>query len=274
MSRHQDRAAARPLPPGLRICDHCGEARGSTPGGRVAACFCSGVICNRCGERRLGRSPTTTTFARAPGSTSRSSRFWPTPPPRAGRGAARDRLDAPAARPRGGSCPAEADRQALAEMEAWAVLDLVEADRYVGHVQPARPNWRTPALAVPYGCHNGQRGWHRTGARGGMTPADEPPEAAGADRSIKSVREPRLDDGAATGRDGGTVLLPGSMEVTIYQRETDDDPRVCYACGRLRPTPEEGLLDSIKQDSHRNGDHGWCPEEGSGTHPAACTPSW
>ena len=57
------------------------------------------------------------------------------------------------------------------------------------------------------------------------------------------------------------MLQPGSMEVTVYQRETDDDPRVCYACGRLRPTQEEDLLDSIRQASHRDGNHGWCPEE-------------
>jgi hypothetical protein len=57
------------------------------------------------------------------------------------------------------------------------------------------------------------------------------------------------------------VLQPGSMEVIVYQRESDDDPRVCYACGRLRPTQEEDLLDSIKQASHRDGNHGRCSEE-------------
>lgn len=52
MSRYRDRAPARPLPAGLRICSTCREVRGTTPDGAVSACFCSGLICNRCGERR------------------------------------------------------------------------------------------------------------------------------------------------------------------------------------------------------------------------------
>ena len=41
----------RPLPPGLAACATCGEARGSTPDGRVAACICQGVVCTWCGAR-------------------------------------------------------------------------------------------------------------------------------------------------------------------------------------------------------------------------------
>jgi hypothetical protein len=39
------------LPEGLRWCEVCGEPRGRTPDGRVSACWCSGLICNRCDER-------------------------------------------------------------------------------------------------------------------------------------------------------------------------------------------------------------------------------
>lgn len=43
--------ARPPLPDGLRWCETCGEPRGATPAGRVSACYCSGLICNRCDER-------------------------------------------------------------------------------------------------------------------------------------------------------------------------------------------------------------------------------
>ena len=39
----------RPLPLGLRVCETCGEARGTTRKGRVSACFCSGDECLWCG---------------------------------------------------------------------------------------------------------------------------------------------------------------------------------------------------------------------------------
>jgi hypothetical protein len=52
MSCHHDRASARPLPLGLRICETCGEPRGTSRGGGVSACFCSRLNCNRCGARR------------------------------------------------------------------------------------------------------------------------------------------------------------------------------------------------------------------------------
>jgi hypothetical protein len=45
------RRSARPLPEGLRICETCGAARGTTPWGVVSACWCSGLICNGCGGR-------------------------------------------------------------------------------------------------------------------------------------------------------------------------------------------------------------------------------
>ena len=65
MSRSTTRAAACPLPPGLRICPTCREARGTTPDGMVSACFCSGLVCNRCGER--ARRPITDYFDRRDG---------------------------------------------------------------------------------------------------------------------------------------------------------------------------------------------------------------
>ena len=40
----------RPLPKGLRLCETCGEARGTTTRGYVSACYCSGVECTWCGE--------------------------------------------------------------------------------------------------------------------------------------------------------------------------------------------------------------------------------
>lgn len=51
MSRPTDRALGRPLPRGLRICETCGEVRGVTQRGRVSACYCSGLVCRRCGGR-------------------------------------------------------------------------------------------------------------------------------------------------------------------------------------------------------------------------------
>jgi len=141
MSRHQDRAAARPLPPGLRICDHCGEARGSTPGGRVAACFCSGVICNRCGERR--HRPITDLYDLCRGVWVHIPYFalmahtCNLAPGEAPHGTGWTHLQPD---PEVLAHPVEASSQALAETEAWVVLDLIEAARSVGHVRPARPN--------------------------------------------------------------------------------------------------------------------------------------
>ena len=40
----------RPLPLGLRLCDTCGEARGTADRGGVSACYCSGVECTWCGS--------------------------------------------------------------------------------------------------------------------------------------------------------------------------------------------------------------------------------
>ena len=40
------------LPSGLYICETCREPRGTTDEGLVSACYCSGVICERCGGRR------------------------------------------------------------------------------------------------------------------------------------------------------------------------------------------------------------------------------
>ena len=65
MSTGHDRAAARPLPIGLRICQTCREVRGVTPDGAVSACFCSGLICHRCGERV--RRPITDYYDRGAG---------------------------------------------------------------------------------------------------------------------------------------------------------------------------------------------------------------
>jgi len=48
------------LPVGLRICETCGDPRGTTPDGAVAACWCSGLVCNRCGGR--ARRPITDYF--------------------------------------------------------------------------------------------------------------------------------------------------------------------------------------------------------------------
>ena len=39
----------RPLPTGLRLCESCGEVRGTTSAGRVSACYCSGTECLWCG---------------------------------------------------------------------------------------------------------------------------------------------------------------------------------------------------------------------------------
>ena len=51
MSTIRRRESARPLPLGLRLCPNCDEARGTTPDGQVSACFCSGLVCHRCGQR-------------------------------------------------------------------------------------------------------------------------------------------------------------------------------------------------------------------------------
>jgi hypothetical protein len=40
----------RPLPLGLRVCETCGGARGTSPDGGVSACYCSGVECLWCGK--------------------------------------------------------------------------------------------------------------------------------------------------------------------------------------------------------------------------------
>jgi hypothetical protein len=66
MFRSIRRTPARPLPPGLRICETCGEARGRTPRGPVSACYCSGLVCNRCGGR--ARRPITDYYDHRDGS--------------------------------------------------------------------------------------------------------------------------------------------------------------------------------------------------------------
>ena len=50
----------RPLPKGLRLCETCGEACGTTREGRVSACFCSGDECTWCGI--VIRRPITDTY--------------------------------------------------------------------------------------------------------------------------------------------------------------------------------------------------------------------
>lgn len=71
MSRTRSRVPARPLPPGLRICPTCREARGTTPDGMVSACYCSGLVCNGCGSR--ARRPISDYFDR------RDGRWWHVP---------------------------------------------------------------------------------------------------------------------------------------------------------------------------------------------------
>jgi hypothetical protein len=43
------------LPPGLRICDGCGEVRGTTPSGEKSMCLCDGLVCRDCGRRAVRR---------------------------------------------------------------------------------------------------------------------------------------------------------------------------------------------------------------------------
>lgn len=57
MADDRDRAGGPPLPPGLKVCSVCREVRGLTADGRVSACPCSGLVCNRCGGR--ARRPVT-----------------------------------------------------------------------------------------------------------------------------------------------------------------------------------------------------------------------
>jgi hypothetical protein len=139
MSRHHDRAAARPLPPGLRICERCGDARGTTPDGRVSACYCSGLVCNRCGERR--HRPITDYYDLRDGT-------WTHVPSFA--------LMAHTCRPAPGEVPhgtgwthlqpdpdvlayqAEVTRQTLAELGAGPAIDLVDEDRQPGRARPGR----------------------------------------------------------------------------------------------------------------------------------------
>ena len=139
MSRHHDRAAAHPLPLGLRICDTCGEARGTTPGGRVSACFCSGLVCNRCDEPR--RRPITDYFDLREGT-------WVHVPYFALMAHA-CRL-APGEAPHGsGWTRLEPDPDVIAYQEAMTrfvleamgpdtEVDIVEQDRYVGRTRPGR----------------------------------------------------------------------------------------------------------------------------------------
>lgn len=51
MSTNHDGTAGRPLPPGLRICETCGVVRGTSADGSASACYCSGLVCKRCGGR-------------------------------------------------------------------------------------------------------------------------------------------------------------------------------------------------------------------------------
>jgi hypothetical protein len=51
------------LPPGLFTCEQCGEIRGTTWGSRhdgsvgpwESTCICEGVVCRKCGDRRIRR---------------------------------------------------------------------------------------------------------------------------------------------------------------------------------------------------------------------------
>jgi hypothetical protein len=139
MSRSTSRAAARPLPPGLRICPTCREARGTTPDGRVSACFCSGLVCNRCGEGR--HRPITDYYDLRDGTWVHVPYF--------GLMAHTCRL-APGEAPRGtGWTRLEPDPDVLAYQEAvtrlalsvfgdGAELDVVDGERPVGRVRMGR----------------------------------------------------------------------------------------------------------------------------------------
>ena len=39
----------RPLLIGLRVCESCGQVRGTSRRGNVSACYCSGIECTWCG---------------------------------------------------------------------------------------------------------------------------------------------------------------------------------------------------------------------------------
>jgi hypothetical protein len=53
------------LPPGLRTCPECGEARGTSTQGRVSSCYCSGAVCEGCGAKE--RRPVSDYFHRRDG---------------------------------------------------------------------------------------------------------------------------------------------------------------------------------------------------------------
>ena len=141
MTRNHDRVAARPLPRGLRICATCGEARGRTPRGRVSACYCSGLICNRCGEPR--HRPITDYY-------DYRGRTW-THVPWFGLMAHTCRLE-PGEAPHGTGWThlepdpeviadqAETTRIALAEMEARLALQRAGEDRDADRVKPGHPS--------------------------------------------------------------------------------------------------------------------------------------
>jgi len=141
MSRSTDRATARPLPRGLRICPDCGEVRGTTTRGSVSACYCSGLICNRCGGRE--RRPITDYYD------PQDRRWWHVP---------YFALMAHRCKLRPGEAPREKSwtslepdpdvvayqeavtRLTLARLGKGDELDLVEGDRHLDTVPFGRPN--------------------------------------------------------------------------------------------------------------------------------------
>jgi hypothetical protein len=146
MSRSTDRAAARPLPRGLRICPDCGEARGTTPAGWVSACWCSGLVCNRCGGR--ARRPITDYYDL------RDGRWWHVPyfalaihrcelaPGEPPKGSGWTRLEPD---PDVVAYQEATTRLALAELADDDEIDVVDGDRPlglvpVGRIRGDRPN--------------------------------------------------------------------------------------------------------------------------------------
>ena len=141
MSRSTDGATARPLPRGLRTCPDCGEIRGTTTRGSVSACYCSGLVCNRCGGRE--RRPITDFYD------PHDRRWWHVP--YFNLMAHRCKLR-PGEPPHGeGWTTLEPDpdvlvyqeaatRLALSVLEEGDVLDVVKGDQRIGFIPVGRPD--------------------------------------------------------------------------------------------------------------------------------------
>jgi hypothetical protein len=138
MSKH-DRASERPLPRGLRTCETCREVRGTSADGRVSACYCSGLICNRCGARV--RRPITDYYDPADGKWWHIAYFHQMghrcqlAPGEAPKGIGWTYLEpAPEVR----AYQAALTRWTLEHMAPDAELDIVDGDRRIGTVRPGR----------------------------------------------------------------------------------------------------------------------------------------